>query len=185
MDRFRRRTALGLLVGGASAAALGPLDPVFGGRPGDSPNRLPIPPVSPVERENRALGEPWWPEDDGRAADDRRRQIQGYASTTSVAPGEEIEFHVAVNPAGRFRISVHRLGWYGGAGARTMLTSPELRGVPHPRARGRVTHAFALPRRRRCRRDPAAALASPPAHERVPPYGAAPVCGVSIRFSTG
>ncbi len=132
MDRFRRRTALGLLVGGASAAALGPLDPVFGGRPGDSPNRLPIPPVSPVERENRAAGEPWWPEDDGQAADDRRRQIQGYASTTSVAPGEEITFHVAVNPAGRFRISVHRLGWYGGAGARTMLTSPELRGVPQP-----------------------------------------------------
>ncbi|MEU2985270.1 N,N-dimethylformamidase beta subunit family domain-containing protein [Micromonospora aurantiaca] len=129
MDRLRRRTALGLLVGGASAAALGPFDPVLGGRPDDSPTRWPVP---PVERENRAAGEPWWPEHGGRAADDRRRQIQGYASTTSVAPGEEIDFHVAVNPGGRFRISVHRLGWYDGAGARTMLTSPELRGVPQP-----------------------------------------------------
>ncbi|MCZ7426402.1 hypothetical protein O7607_11715 [Micromonospora sp. WMMA1949] len=129
MDRFRRRTALGLFVGGASAAALGSFEPVHGSRPDDAPTRWPVP---PVERENRAAGEPWWPAHGGPAADDRRRQIQGYASTTSVAPGEVIDFHVAVNPGGRFRISVHRIGWYGGAGARTMLTSPELSGKPQP-----------------------------------------------------
>ncbi|MEU1843664.1 N,N-dimethylformamidase beta subunit family domain-containing protein [Micromonospora sediminicola] len=136
MVRLRRRTALGLLLGGAAASALGPVDPVLG-RPHDAPPaRRQVPParrqVPPVERENRAPGEPWWPPEGGRPADDRRRQIQGYASTTSVAPGGVIDFHVAVNPAGRFRVSVHRLGWYAGAGARTMLTSPELRGVPQP-----------------------------------------------------
>ncbi|MFI7219445.1 N,N-dimethylformamidase beta subunit family domain-containing protein [Micromonospora maritima] len=129
MVRLRRRTALGLLLGGASAAVIGPVDPVLGRHHGTPPARRQVP---PVERENRAPGEPWWPPRGGRAADDRRRQIQGYASTTSVAPGGVIDFHVAVDTAGRFRVSVHRLGWYAGAGARTMLTSPELGGVPQP-----------------------------------------------------
>ncbi|MFI6129751.1 N,N-dimethylformamidase beta subunit family domain-containing protein [Micromonospora sp. NPDC051141] len=129
MVRLRRRTALGLLLGGASASALGPLEPVRGEHRESPPVPRQLP---PVEIENHAAGAPWWPADGGRAADDRRRQIQGYASTTSVAPGETIDFHVAVEPAGPFRITVHRIGWYAGAGARTLLTSPELAGEPQP-----------------------------------------------------
>ncbi|WFE33073.1 N,N-dimethylformamidase beta subunit family domain-containing protein [Micromonospora sp. WMMD975] len=129
MIRLRRRTALGLLLGGASVAAVSPIDPVLGEHREIRPTRRHVP---PVEVENRAAGQPWWPSQGGRAADDRRRQIQGYASTTSVAPGESIDFHVAVNPAGRFHVSVHRIGWYAGAGARTLLSSPELDGVPQP-----------------------------------------------------
>ncbi|MFI2648647.1 N,N-dimethylformamidase beta subunit family domain-containing protein [Micromonospora fulviviridis] len=129
MVRIRRRWALGLLLGGVSATALGTSEPVLSRRRASTPVRRQSP---PVEVENRAAGEPWWPPDGARAADDRRRQIQGYASTTSLAPGDSVDFHVAVNPAGRFRITVHRLGWYGGAGARTMLTSPDLDGTPQP-----------------------------------------------------
>ncbi|MCI4063593.1 hypothetical protein MRQ36_13765 [Micromonospora sp. R77] len=129
MFRIRRRTALGLLAGGVSAAALGAELPDGIPDSGTLVRRLP----SPVERENRAAGEPWWPtQDPGRDSDDHRRQIQGYASATSVAPGESIDFHVAVDPVGRYRISLHRLGWYGGAGARTVLTSPEFDGAPQP-----------------------------------------------------
>ncbi|MDZ5445562.1 DUF6605 domain-containing protein [Micromonospora sp. 4G57] len=127
MVRLRRRWALGLLAGGVSAVALGTTEPVLGRRRSGTLVRRQPP---PVEVENRAAGTPWWPEDGRRATNDRHRQIQGYASTTSVAPGESIDFHVAVNPAGRYRISIHRLGWYDGAGARTVLTSPEFDGVP-------------------------------------------------------
>ncbi|SCL16564.1 hypothetical protein GA0070624_1049 [Micromonospora rhizosphaerae] len=130
MFRLRRRWALGLLAGGASAVALGTTEPALGEH---HAGRLARREPPPVELENQAVGEPWWPPQDARRnADDRHRQIQGYASATSVAPGETIDFHVAVNPAGRYRISVHRLGWYGGAGARTLVTSPEFDGVPQP-----------------------------------------------------
>lgn len=138
MVRLRRRWALGLLAGGVSAVALGGNEPVLRRRPTEPAlGRRHTEPVvrqqpPPVEVENRAAGTPWWPQDPHPAVDDRHRQIQGYASATSVAPGETIDFHVAVNPAGRYRISIHRLGWYDGAGARTMLTSPEFDGVPQP-----------------------------------------------------
>jgi hypothetical protein len=84
----------------------------------------------PIEVENRSPGtKDWHPE---KGADDRKRQIQGYASATSVRPGDRLDFHVSVDPARGFRISFYRLGWYGGAGARHLLTSPPLPGVPQP-----------------------------------------------------
>ncbi|MEV0324822.1 N,N-dimethylformamidase beta subunit family domain-containing protein [Micromonospora echinospora] len=147
MAGVRRRRALGLLALGASAATAGALWPTasddrraVAGRLG-SPDRnptgsarsaTPTGPV-PVVRENQAPGITWPPTDGRRSGvDDRRRQIQGYASATSVAHGETIDFHVAVDPAGPYRITVVRLGWYGGAGARELLTSPKLTGGPQP-----------------------------------------------------
>jgi hypothetical protein len=60
--------------------------------------------------------------------------IEGYASQCSVRPGERLELHVSTRPAARYRISVHRLGWYGGAGGRTLATLPsadsDLQGLP-------------------------------------------------------
>ncbi|WBB78184.1 hypothetical protein O7606_18310 [Micromonospora sp. WMMD882] len=144
MAGVRRRRTLGLFTLGASAATAGALWLTTGP---DDPAVVqsrwgrPTPPASnatgvgphPVERENRAAGRPWPPTGDRRpGVDDRRRQIQGYASTTSVAPGGTVDFHVATQPAGAYRISVLRLGWYGGAGARELLTSPELPGRPEP-----------------------------------------------------
>ncbi|MFJ8578949.1 N,N-dimethylformamidase beta subunit family domain-containing protein [Micromonospora sp. NPDC093277] len=138
MVRLRRRWALGLLLGGVSAGALGAVEPGLGRRREATLTRRQPTPVkvdnrpAPVAVENQAAGEPLSPPVGVRSSDDRQRQIQGYASATSVAPGESIDFHVAVNPAGQFRITIHRLGWYGGAGARTMLASPDLAGTPQP-----------------------------------------------------
>lgn len=151
MAGVHRRRALGLIAFGASATATGILWPAAGSdQPGEvtdwldrftarqagspSPDAAPVDagPV-PVVRENHAPGIPWPPVDSRRpGVDDHRRQIQGYASATSVAAGDTIDFHVAVAPAGPFRITIVRLGWYGGAGARELLTSPELTGVPQP-----------------------------------------------------
>ncbi|MEU1687128.1 N,N-dimethylformamidase beta subunit family domain-containing protein [Micromonospora sp. NPDC005707] len=131
MVRLRRRWALGLLLGGVSATALGgSSEPVLSHRRSGPPTRRQ---TAPVGVDNRAAGGSWRMPDDVRPADDRRRQIQGYASTTSLTPGESVDFHVAVNPAGPFQISVKRLGWHDGAGTpRTMLTSPALDGTPQP-----------------------------------------------------
>src|SRR5882724_9421080 len=43
------------------------------------------------------------------AADDRKRQIQGYASTSSVQAGERVDFHVSVRPGGAYTIDVWRV----------------------------------------------------------------------------
>ena len=44
--------------------------------------------------------------------------IEGYASRTSVRPGESITLHVSTNPASPFAIDVYRLGYYAGLGGR-------------------------------------------------------------------
>jgi len=51
--------------------------------------------------------------------------IEGYASEVSVAPGEDLHFHISARPAARYRIEVFRLGWYGGLGARRLACLPE------------------------------------------------------------
>src|SRR5437879_1855998 len=73
---------------------------------------------NPVQVENARPGNPDWlapPETDA---------IAGYASESSVAPGDPIHFHVAASPAARYRIEIFRLGWYGGAGARRAACLP-------------------------------------------------------------
>ncbi|MBX6724139.1 MAG: hypothetical protein IRY92_13055, partial [Dactylosporangium sp.] len=90
--------------------------------------------VSAITLENRQAGSRAWAigADRTRPNDDIQRQITGYASATSVALGEKIDFHVSVNPAGPFTIAIYRMGWYGGVGARHLLTSPTLEGSPQP-----------------------------------------------------
>ncbi|MFI6821248.1 N,N-dimethylformamidase beta subunit family domain-containing protein [Micromonospora sp. NPDC050187] len=139
MAGVRRRRALGLLALGASAATAGALWPPARSRDqravaGRLGSFTPAHTGSiPIVSENQAPGSTWPPADSRRpGVDDRRRQIQGYASATSVAHGEAIDFHVAVDPAGPYKITVVRLGWYGGTGARELLTSPELLGEPQP-----------------------------------------------------
>jgi hypothetical protein len=53
-------------------------------------------------------------------------QIQVYADRESAQPGEKLRLFVSVQVAGTpYTIRVYRLGWYGGAGARLMLTASE------------------------------------------------------------
>jgi SAM-dependent methyltransferase len=74
---------------------------------------------NPIVRENARSGDgAWW----GRHAP--VHTIEGYTSECSVRPGDRLELHISTRPAARYRISVHRLGWYGGAGGRTLATHP-------------------------------------------------------------
>ena len=51
-------------------------------------------------------------------------RIEGYASETSVLPGESVRFHVSTAQDDRYRVEVYRLGWYGGRGARLLACLP-------------------------------------------------------------
>jgi len=50
----------------------------------------------------------------------RSSVIEGFASKTSVLPGESIDFYVSANPATDFTIDIYRMGYYGGTGGRHM-----------------------------------------------------------------
>jgi hypothetical protein len=86
---------------------------------------------NPIRVENRHPGSGQWRigAGDTVGADDLGRQIAGYASATSVNLGGRIDFHVSTEPAQRFTVSIYRLGYYGGTGARQLKTSPKLSGV--------------------------------------------------------
>ena len=59
------------------------------------------------------------------------REIEGYASATSVEAGEPIELFVSTS-ADRFVVDVFRMGWYGGAGARRVAGPIEAPGTMQP-----------------------------------------------------
>ncbi|MFO0724111.1 MAG: DUF6605 domain-containing protein [Myxococcota bacterium] len=70
-----------------------------------------------IAKENARAGDPGWVIT--QAAD---REIEGYASSTSVGQGQTLELFVST-PAPRFRLEIFRMGWYGGAGARRVASS--------------------------------------------------------------
>ncbi len=72
---------------------------------------------NPVQAENALQGDSYWTAatQDGLTPNP---PIDGYASATSVRPGETIGFHVTAVPGSRYRIEIDRLGWYGGLGGR-------------------------------------------------------------------
>ena len=77
---------------------------------------------NPIVLENQQAGTSNW--EIGRPgfsiSDDTNRQIQGYASATSVNKGGSISFAVTVNPVQNFTADIYRMGWYAGLGARQM-----------------------------------------------------------------
>jgi hypothetical protein len=86
------------------------------------PVEVPIPPrvPSPSVRENELPGdEDWWGREHAPAG-----ALEAYASWPSVEPGGRLELHVSTDPPARYRVSIHRLGWYGGAGGRTVARHP-------------------------------------------------------------
>ena len=75
--------------------------------------------TTPATVENARPGDGgWW----GPTAE--AGAIAGYVSPRSVRPGDRLDLHVSTRPAGRYRVTVHRLGWYGGAGGRTVAQYP-------------------------------------------------------------
>jgi len=72
-----------------------------------------------VQRENSLPGTPGWeiPASAGTV-------ITGFASETSVAPGQSFDLHVSSPPRSRYRVLVYRLGWYQGTGGRLIMCVP-------------------------------------------------------------
>src|SRR5205823_2852781 len=77
-----------------------------------------------IQRENLQPGTTAWqlcnPAD--------KREIEGYASLTSVAVGGNIDLFVNTEDA-TYRLTVFRMGWYGGKGGRKVLGPQTLAGV--------------------------------------------------------
>jgi len=88
--------------------------------------------ANPIVVENLLQGDGGWQVAGARVSDDVTRQIQGYAARTSVNVGDSLDFHVSVARDKAFTVSVYRLGHYGGAGGRRMVTSARLQGREMP-----------------------------------------------------
>lgn len=88
---------------------------------------------NPTALENARPGTRNW----GLSKPATNREIEGYASASSVAPGGSLPLHVSAK-SHLFDIDVYRLGWYGGLGARRVAEARGLkgarRGTPPPRA---------------------------------------------------
>ena len=102
--------------------------------------------ANPVQQENARPGTPGWeiPADAGTV-------IRGYASATSVAPGQSFDLHVAAPPGSPYRVLMYRLGWYQGIGGRLIMCVPGCRSShaaiaqPPPTAPDPVTGLFQVP----------------------------------------
>jgi len=80
-----------------------------------------------VQVENSQPGTPSWQLSNPAV----NREIEGYASLTSVNKGGSIDFFVSTQDS-KFNIDVFRMGWYGGAGARLLQTIPNVAGQAQP-----------------------------------------------------
>lgn len=58
--------------------------------------------------------------------------IEGYCSRTSVRSGEKISFFVSTNPVSAFTLDIYRMGYYGGAGGRHVLSLGPFEGTIQP-----------------------------------------------------
>jgi hypothetical protein len=76
---------------------------------------------NPIPRENALPGTSSWGNGDWQDS-----AIQGYASETSVGPGETLHLHVS-SPTD-YRVELFRLGWYGGIGGRIVSCLPSCLG---------------------------------------------------------
>ncbi|HEY6549886.1 MAG TPA: N,N-dimethylformamidase beta subunit family domain-containing protein [Solirubrobacterales bacterium] len=87
--------------------------------------------AAPSVAENALPGDDgWW---SGRKAPSHA--IEGYSSWPSVEPGGRLRLHISTRPAARYRVTIHRLGWYDGSGGRTVAEYPasgDVQGLARP-----------------------------------------------------
>ena len=98
---------------------------------------------NPVQTENALPGSAGWVLTNPAT----NREIEGYASLTSVNRGNTINFFVSTS--GPYTIDIYRMGWYGGTGARKMPGSPitltgTLQHIPEPTVDGLFECEWAL-----------------------------------------
>ena len=78
-----------------------------------------------IAEENRKPGNPDWPPPDDPAAWDK---VRGFADRVSTQRGEEVGLYVTT-AAPSFRVDAYRMGYYNGAQARLVWTSPPTPGM--------------------------------------------------------
>jgi len=127
--KLSRLQALQVFGGAIVGTALGDL------LPSCNTASNPITTSNPIEIENQQAGSSDWQmkRDGYKVSKDIEGQIKGYASATSVNKGEQIDFHVTVNPAQQFTIDVYRMGWYNGQGGRLLQNIGPLDGITQPK----------------------------------------------------
>lgn len=84
-----------------------------------------INPTNPIVAENCKPGTSSW------RITQLKGDIEGFASATSVSPGEQIDFYVNTS-ASSFDMQIYRSGYYGGAGGRLVHTADDLPGQMQP-----------------------------------------------------
>ena len=84
-----------------------------------------------ITTENQQPGSSGW-QLGSLVANDASGQVKGYASATSVLPGESLTLYVTVNPAQTYSVDIYRIGWYGGLGGRLRLHAGPIAGVTQP-----------------------------------------------------
>jgi hypothetical protein len=132
MSPISRRTALSILALSAIGTTSS-CERANAAAPAHRPRKMLKLSDNAVIRENSLPGDNGWKVTGGsREPDDVARQIQGYASRTSVNVGESLDFHVSVAGGKAFTVAVYRLGHYGKSGGRRMVSSGRLRGAEQP-----------------------------------------------------
>lgn len=81
--------------------------------------------------------------------------VEGYASRTSLRPGQSVDFHISTRPAASVSIEVFRLGWYQGLGGRQVAALGTFPCRPQP------DPVIGEKRLRDCRWEPTASLRIP------------------------
>ncbi len=81
--------------------------------------------TNPIVAENALPGSPDWP------ITKRQNDIEGFASETSVAAGDELVFSINTR-APMFDLLIYRAGYYGGVGARLIEEVRGLKGTQQP-----------------------------------------------------
>jgi hypothetical protein len=118
-ELLRTAAAAGVASALAGKAVASPADP--------DPER--------IKRENEKTGTRDWIATNVRIDPKTKYRspwIEGFASKTTVRPGEEIAFFVSTNPASDFTIDFYRMGYYQGTGARFMARPGPFRGSVQP-----------------------------------------------------
>ena len=142
---MRRTTflAVGAAIGSLVLSACGGSS---GSRTPATAPAMPSPAANPVRRENSRPGNGGWEIPAGAGT-----VITGYASESSVVPGQTVHLHVAAPPGSRYRVLVYRLGWYRGIGGRLIKCVPGCSSSraaisqPPPTTPGPVTGLFRSP----------------------------------------
>jgi hypothetical protein len=111
-----------------------------------------------IRRENERLGTRDWMTTKVRVDPKTRYRspgIEGYASRTSVRPGEAIAIHVSTNPPSPFLLEIYRMGYYQGHGGRLVKTIGPIPGQVQP------DPPIGPKRLRECAWEPATTIAIP------------------------